>query len=58
MDLHVFDPIFPDTLYHLFHYEFDTADILAENDNSVHCEDAIHYNSRRLPQDSLLPLIR
>ncbi|WP_336879819.1 hypothetical protein, partial [Providencia rettgeri] len=36
----VFDPIFPDTFYHLFHYELDAAGTLAENDNPVHCEDA------------------
>ncbi|WP_336845037.1 hypothetical protein, partial [Providencia rettgeri] len=38
--LYVFDPIFPDTFYHLFHYELDAAGTLAENDNPVHCEDA------------------
>ncbi|WP_336879742.1 hypothetical protein, partial [Providencia rettgeri] len=38
-DKDVFDPIFPDTFYHLFHYELDAAGTLAENDNPVHCED-------------------
>ncbi len=53
----VFDPIFPDTFYHLFHYEFDAAGTFAENNNPVQYEDAIHCHARRLPQDSLLPLI-
>ncbi|SUC32088.1 Uncharacterised protein [Providencia rettgeri] len=52
-----FDPIFPDTFYHLFHYEFDAAGTFAENNNPVQYEDAIHCHARRLPQDSLLPLI-
>lgn len=45
------------TLFITYHYEFDAAGTLAENDNPMHCEDAIHCNARRLPQDSLLALI-
>lgn len=56
--LSVFDSIFPGTFYHLFHYGFDAAGTLVGNNNPVHCGDAIHYNARRLPQDSSLPLIR
>ncbi len=58
VEKYVFPPIFPDTFYLLFHYGFDAAGTLAVNDNPVHCGDAIHYNARRLSQDSSLPLIR
>lgn len=41
----LFAPIFPETFYHLFHYEFDTAGTLAENDDSENCENTIHSNA-------------
>lgn len=54
----VFDPIFPDTCYHLTHYWYAAADIPVASDNPAHYADAIRYNARTLPQGSLLPLTR
>nr|UHA83762.1 hypothetical protein IPBHJEJL_00035 [Klebsiella oxytoca] len=56
--LTVFDPIFPDTCYHLTHYWYAAADIPVASDNPAHYADAIRYNARTLPQGSLLPLTR
>lgn len=53
-----FDPIFPDTCYHLTHYWYAAADIPVASDNPAHYADAIRYNARTLPQGSLLPLTR
>ncbi|MBM7228901.1 hypothetical protein JTY90_30425, partial [Klebsiella michiganensis] len=42
----VFDPIFPDTCYHLTHYWYAAADIPVASDNPAHYADAIRYNAR------------
>ncbi|CAH3566716.1 hypothetical protein AI2709V1_2979 [Klebsiella pneumoniae] len=57
-EINVFDPIFPDTCYHLTHYWYAAADIPVASDNPAHYADAIRYNARTLPQGSLLPLTR
>ena len=54
----VFDPIFPDTCYHLTHYWYAAADIPVASDNPAHYADAIRYNARTPLQGSLLPLTR
>ncbi len=54
----VLAPIFPDTCYHLTHYWPAAVDVPVASDNPVHYADAIRYNARTPPQDSLRPLTR